>query len=174
MVGRDRFCQRCRCADRDIVRHKPGYTRRGRRLDTGAGAPLARLYQVAWRQHRRCRVHERARSRFDQRQDKGYDATEYGRDFRTFLTLMKQTAPEMIILGHGTIGTSTAVSDLFAAAGSASTPSLTTTMEPCRRAAPARERRKPPFRTNGFPRPIKAWRSPGQSETALRPASRSG
>jgi hypothetical protein len=47
----------------------------------------------------------------------GYDATEYGRDFRTFLMLMKQAAPEAIILGHGTIGTTAAVSDLFAAAG---------------------------------------------------------
>ena len=48
---------------------------------------------------------------------KGYDATEYGRDFRTFLMLMKQTAPQTIILGHGTIGTTATVSDLFAAAG---------------------------------------------------------
>jgi len=48
---------------------------------------------------------------------KGYDATEYGRDFRTFLMLMKQTAPEMIILGHGTIGTTATVTDLFTAAG---------------------------------------------------------
>ena len=48
---------------------------------------------------------------------KGYDATEFGRDFRTFLVLMKQTAPEMIILGHGTVGTNATVSDLFAAAG---------------------------------------------------------
>jgi hypothetical protein len=48
---------------------------------------------------------------------KGYDATEYGRDFRTFLMLVKQTAPEMIILGHATIGTTATVSDLFAAAG---------------------------------------------------------
>jgi hypothetical protein len=47
----------------------------------------------------------------------GYSATEYGRDFRTFLTFMKQTAPEVIILGHGTIGTTATVSDLFAAAG---------------------------------------------------------
>lgn len=48
---------------------------------------------------------------------KGYDPTEYGRDFRTFLMFMKQTAPEVIILGHGTIGTTVTVSDLFAAAG---------------------------------------------------------
>jgi len=48
---------------------------------------------------------------------KGDDAAEYGRDFRTFLTLMKQTAPETIILGHATIGTTATVSDLFAAAG---------------------------------------------------------
>ncbi len=47
----------------------------------------------------------------------GYDAAEYGRDFRTFLRLLKQTAPETIILGHGTIGTTATVSDLFAAAG---------------------------------------------------------
>ncbi len=48
---------------------------------------------------------------------KGYDATEYGRDFRIFQRLVKQTAPETIILGHGTIGTTAIVSDLFAAAG---------------------------------------------------------
>ena len=48
---------------------------------------------------------------------KGYDAAEYGRDFRTFLTLVKQTAPETIILGHATVGTTATVSDLFAAAG---------------------------------------------------------
>jgi len=48
---------------------------------------------------------------------RGYAATEYGRDFRAFLTLMKQAAPETIILGHGTVGTTATVSVLFAAAG---------------------------------------------------------
>lgn len=48
---------------------------------------------------------------------KGYDPTAYGRDFRTFLMFVRQAAPEMMILGHGTIGTTETVSDMFAAAG---------------------------------------------------------
>jgi len=45
------------------------------------------------------------------------DATAYGRDFRNFRMLMKQTAPETMILGHGTVGETAAASDLFAASG---------------------------------------------------------
>lgn len=71
VVRRHRFCQSCRCADCDIVRHKPRHARRDRRLDTGAGAQPARLYQVTRRQHRSCRVHERARPCFRRRQGKG-------------------------------------------------------------------------------------------------------
>jgi hypothetical protein len=48
---------------------------------------------------------------------KSYEPAEYGRDFRTFVMLMKQTAPGTIILGHATIATTAAASDLFAAAG---------------------------------------------------------
>jgi hypothetical protein len=35
---------------------------------------------------------------------KGYDAAAYGRDFRIFLPFAKKVAPEMLILGPGSIG----------------------------------------------------------------------
>jgi len=48
----------------------------------------------------------------------GYDAAAYGRDFKIFRMLMKQTAPEVMILGPGTVGATAEASDLLAAAGS--------------------------------------------------------
>jgi heparanase 1 len=45
----------------------------------------------------------------------GYDATGYGRDFRLFHSFMKQTTPETIILGPGTVGEPAIASDLLAA-----------------------------------------------------------
>jgi heparanase len=47
----------------------------------------------------------------------GYDATSYGRDFRLFLSFMRQTAPDTIILGPGTVGEPAIAPDLLAAAG---------------------------------------------------------
>jgi heparanase 1 len=37
----------------------------------------------------------------------GYDATAYGRDFRRFLAFARQTVPDMLILGPGSVGEST-------------------------------------------------------------------
>jgi heparanase len=48
---------------------------------------------------------------------KGYDAAAYGRDFKAFRTLVKQAAPELIILGPGTTGESAIAADLLAASG---------------------------------------------------------
>jgi heparanase len=45
----------------------------------------------------------------------GYDATAYGRDFRLFHSFMKQTTPETMILGPGTVGEPAIASDLLAA-----------------------------------------------------------
>jgi hypothetical protein len=45
------------------------------------------------------------------------NAAAYGRDFRNFRMLMKQAAPEALILGPGTIGQTAAVSELLAASG---------------------------------------------------------
>jgi heparanase len=47
----------------------------------------------------------------------GYDAAAYGRDFRIFHRFMKQTVPELTILGPGTVGETAIASDLLAAAG---------------------------------------------------------
>jgi heparanase 1 len=47
----------------------------------------------------------------------GYGATAYGRDFRLFRSFMKQTTPETMILGPGTVGEPAIASDLLAAAG---------------------------------------------------------
>jgi heparanase 1 len=38
---------------------------------------------------------------------KGYDAVAYGRDFKRFRTFAKQAAPEMLILGPGSVGETT-------------------------------------------------------------------
>src|SRR5882757_5097367 len=48
----------------------------------------------------------------------GYDAAAYGRDVGLFRAFMKQTAPEMMILGPGAAGESALASDLLAASGS--------------------------------------------------------
>ena len=45
----------------------------------------------------------------------GYDATAYTRDVRAFHAFLKQTAPETLILGPGTVSDSQAASDLLAA-----------------------------------------------------------
>jgi heparanase 1 len=46
-----------------------------------------------------------------------YDASAYGRDFRLFHSFMKQTTPETMILGPGTVGETAIASDLLAASG---------------------------------------------------------
>ena len=48
---------------------------------------------------------------------KGYDASAYGRDFATFRRLVREAAPDMMILGPDTTGESTLASDLLAASG---------------------------------------------------------
>ena len=45
---------------------------------------------------------------------RGYDAIAYGRDFKLFHSFMKQTTPETIILGPGTVGEPAIASDLLA------------------------------------------------------------
>src|SRR5438105_1155121 len=50
----------------------------------------------------------------------GYDASAYGRDFAIFRSLLKQSFPDSMILGPGTVGETTIASDLLAA----STPGL--------------------------------------------------
>jgi heparanase 1 len=47
----------------------------------------------------------------------GYDAAAYGRDFKIFYSLMKQTAPETMILGPGTTGETAIAADMLAASG---------------------------------------------------------
>jgi hypothetical protein len=47
----------------------------------------------------------------------GYDAAAYGRDFAKFHAFMRQTAPETMILGPGTVGRSALAADLIAASG---------------------------------------------------------
>jgi heparanase len=48
----------------------------------------------------------------------GYDAHAYGRDFRIFLSFMKQAAPETMIVGHGTVSEGAVASNLIAASAS--------------------------------------------------------
>jgi glycosyl hydrolase family 79 len=47
----------------------------------------------------------------------GYDAAAYGRDFGIFRSFVKQAAPDLIILGPGTVGETAIASDLLAATG---------------------------------------------------------
>jgi len=47
----------------------------------------------------------------------GYSAAGYGRDFKRFLSLVKQEFPQMMVLGPGTIGKTESASDLLAASG---------------------------------------------------------
>ena len=48
----------------------------------------------------------------------GYDAHAYAKDFRIFLSFMKQAAPETMILGPGTVSEDAVASDLLAASAS--------------------------------------------------------
>jgi heparanase 1 len=48
---------------------------------------------------------------------KGYDAATYGRDFKAFRALVKQAAPELMILGPGATGESAIAADLLVASG---------------------------------------------------------
>jgi hypothetical protein len=48
----------------------------------------------------------------------GYDAAAYGRDFKIFRSFVKQTVPEMMVLGPGAAGQAPLASDLMAASGS--------------------------------------------------------
>jgi len=47
----------------------------------------------------------------------GYDTAAYERDFKIFDAFLRQTSPETMILGPGTIGQTALASDLFAAVG---------------------------------------------------------
>jgi hypothetical protein len=47
----------------------------------------------------------------------GYDAAAYGRDFKIFRSFLKQTAPEVMVLGPGAAGEAPLASDLLAASG---------------------------------------------------------
>ena len=47
----------------------------------------------------------------------GYDPAAYGRDFKVFHAFVKQTVPEMMILGPGTINETPEASELLAASG---------------------------------------------------------
>jgi hypothetical protein len=48
----------------------------------------------------------------------GYDAAEYGRDFKVFHSFLKKNFPEIKVLGPGTVGETSSASDLLAAADS--------------------------------------------------------
>ena len=104
MAERGRFFAIRGCADRHIVRHQPGHPRRRRRLDAGSGRRLLA--------YTRSVGGSIAAAEFMNEPDlaemggapAGYDAAAYGRDFRLFRTFMKQTAPETMILGPGTVG----------------------------------------------------------------------
>ena len=104
----------------------------------------------------------------------GYDPAAYGRDFKVFHAFVKQTVPEMMILGPGAINETPEASELLAASGSGVDAFRIITMERCRSAVPARPRRKQPFPKRGSHGPIRPWRSIGPFETDLSPASRSG
>jgi heparanase len=45
----------------------------------------------------------------------GYDATAYGRDFQIFQAFAKRAAPDLLILGPGTVGATSTAADLLAA-----------------------------------------------------------
>ena len=45
----------------------------------------------------------------------GYDAAAYGRDFKMFHAFAKQAAPDMMILGPGSVGDTTATGASFPA-----------------------------------------------------------
>jgi Glycosyl hydrolase family 79, N-terminal domain len=47
----------------------------------------------------------------------GYDAAAFGRDFKVFHAFVKQTVPEMMILGPGAINETPEATELFAASG---------------------------------------------------------
>jgi Glycosyl hydrolase family 79, N-terminal domain len=47
----------------------------------------------------------------------GYDAAAYGRDFKIFRSLVKQAAPEVMVLGPGTGGEAPLAAELLAASG---------------------------------------------------------
>ncbi len=47
----------------------------------------------------------------------GYDPAAYGRDFKVFHALVKQTVPEMMILGPGAVNETPEAADLLAASG---------------------------------------------------------
>ena len=47
----------------------------------------------------------------------GYDAEAYGRDFKIFRSFIRQTAPEIVVLGPGAAGQAPLASDLLAASG---------------------------------------------------------
>jgi hypothetical protein len=47
----------------------------------------------------------------------GYDAAAYGRDFNIFRSFVKQTAPEVMVLGPGAAGEAPLASELLAASG---------------------------------------------------------
>ena len=104
----------------------------------------------------------------------GYDPAAYGRDFKVFHAFVKQTVPEMMILGPGAVNETPEASELLAASGPGVDAFRIITMERCRSAAPARPRRRRPFRKRGSHGPIRPWRSIGPFETDLSPASRSG
>jgi hypothetical protein len=48
----------------------------------------------------------------------GFDAAAYGRDFKAFLALIRQVAPDVVVLGPGAAGDAAVISSLLAASGS--------------------------------------------------------
>jgi hypothetical protein len=47
----------------------------------------------------------------------GYDAAAYGRDFNVFRSFVKESFPDILVLGPGTVGETASASDLLAASG---------------------------------------------------------
>lgn len=84
--------------------NKPTSPPSRRRLDEQPGKAVSRLYCLPWRRHCGRRIHERADLGGDGGAPAGYDAAAYGRDFKIFHAFAKQAAPDMQILGPGSVG----------------------------------------------------------------------
>ena len=160
MAGRGRFLASGRCENRNVVRHQPRRARRGRRLDAGSGAIAFSPIPVSL-------GGSIAAAEFMNEPDlpaisgapAGYDAAAYGRDFKIFRSFVKQTAPEMMVLGPGAAGRGTALHrTCWLHPAPAWTCFRITTTERCRSDASAQARRRRRFPKRGSHRPIR--RSP--------------
>jgi hypothetical protein len=114
----------------------------------------------------------------------GYDATAYGRDFKAFVTFIRASEPDTIVLGPGSTGETTAVPS---SAGFISTRDLLVASGPgidafsyhhygalSQRCSRARPRRRPRFRKRGLQARTIRSRFTDRFGTSSRLTSRSG